>query len=337
MHHLSALEFHDADHIEGLAVIGHHEFGDPEITFAKHAPHREAFRVRLRGARRLNVVPAADALTRLRIVENCVITVDLVFCREVIGVGCRPVTPQRGLYIVVPHRRHSSPTTHVSPRKVRRMATGRRSCRSKITDRSATIGRMPRPANPEVRKNLLAAGLDLVHARGFAASGVKDITDAAGVPKGAVYAYFPSKEAFAAAILEHYWADIETRLLPILYADGSAQERITQFFHRLADDHEAGDFLLGCLVGNMSLELGGSSELVRAELVGILDRWDGALAACVRSGQQGSGDVRGDLDPGELAAQLIEAWEGAALRGKVTRSRIPYDRFEAVTVPALLH
>ena len=196
---------------------------------------------------------------------------------------------------------------------------------------------MPRPANPEVRKNLLAAGLDLVHARGFAASGVKDITDAAGVPKGSFYAYFPSKEAFAAGILEHYWADIETRLLPILYADGSAQERITQFFHRLADDHEAGDFLLGCLVGNMSLELGGSSELVRAELVGILDRWDGALAACVRSGQQGSGDVRGDLDPGELAAQLIEAWEGAALRGKVTRSRIPYDRFEAVTVPALLH
>ena len=75
---------------------------------------------------------------------------------------------------------------------------------------------MPRPPNPEVRRRLLAAGLDLVHAHGFAASGVKDITDAAGVPKGSFYAYFPSKEAFAAAILEHYWADIEARLLPIL-------------------------------------------------------------------------------------------------------------------------
>jgi TetR/AcrR family transcriptional repressor of nem operon len=37
-----------------------------------------------------------------------------------------------------------------------------------------------------------------------------------------------------------------------------------------------------------------------------------------------------------LASVLIEAWEGAALRGKVTRSRAPYDRFEAVTLPALL-
>jgi TetR/AcrR family transcriptional regulator, transcriptional repressor for nem operon len=195
---------------------------------------------------------------------------------------------------------------------------------------------MPRPSNPEVRHRLLAAGLDLVHAHGFAGSGVKDITDAAGVPKGSFYAYFPSKEALAAAILEHYWSDIETRLIPILGAGGLAQERITRFFHALADEHEAGDFLLGCLIGNLSLELGGSSEPVRAELVRILGGWNEALTACVRSGQGDTGNVRADLDAAELASLLVEAWEGAALRGKVTRSRLPYDRFEAVTVPALL-
>ena len=219
----------------------------------------------------------------------------------------------------------------------------------KISDRSANIDRMPRPPNPEVRRRLLEAGLDLVHARGFAASGVKDITDAAGVPKGSFYAYFPSKEALAEAILEHYWSDIETRLLPILDGDdgddgddsddrgGSAQQRITRFFHALADDHAAGDFLLGCLIGKMSLELGGSSERVRAELLSVLNRWDEAITACVRSGQRDSGGIRADLDAAELASLLIEAWEGAALRGKLTRSRTPYDRFEAITVPALLH
>jgi TetR/AcrR family transcriptional repressor of nem operon len=195
---------------------------------------------------------------------------------------------------------------------------------------------MPRPSNPEVRRRLLAAGLDLVHARGFAASGVKDITDAADVPKGSFYAYFPSKEAFAAAVLEHYWSDIEARLLPILESDGLAQDRIRRFFHALADEHEAGDFLLGCLVGNLSLELSGSSDPVRAELSRILDSWGAALTAAVRAGQGRSGDIRTDLDAAELASLLIESWEGAALRGKVTRSRSPYDRFEAVTVPALL-
>jgi TetR/AcrR family transcriptional repressor of nem operon len=56
----------------------------------------------------------------------------------------------------------------------------------------------------------------------------------------------------------------------------------------------------------------------------------------VRAGQGGAGGIRTDLDATELAALLIEAWEGAALRGKVTRSRAPYDRLEAVTIPALL-
>ncbi len=195
---------------------------------------------------------------------------------------------------------------------------------------------MPRPPNPEVRRRLLQAGLDLVHARGFAASGVKDITDAAGVPKGSFYAYFPSKEAFAAAILDHYWSDIEARILPILGTDGTVRQRITRFFHALADEHEASDFLLGCLVGNMSLELGGSSEPVRDELVRILGRWDDALASAVRSGQNDQEKIRTDLNADELAALLIEAWEGAALHGKVTRSRAPYDRFETVAVPALL-
>lgn len=205
-----------------------------------------------------------------------------------------------------------------------------------IVDRSANIARVPRPSNPEVRRRLLAAGLDLVHAHGFAASGVKEITDAAGVPKGSFYAYFPSKEGFAAAILEHYWSDIEARILPLLDGDGSAHERITRFFHALADEHESADFLLGCLIGNMSLELGGSSEPVRTELTRILERWDGALADCVRSGQGSSGEIATDIGASELASALIEAWEGAALRGKVTRSRAPYDRFEAVTLPALL-
>jgi TetR/AcrR family transcriptional repressor of nem operon len=194
---------------------------------------------------------------------------------------------------------------------------------------------VPRSPNPEVRRRLLSAGLDLVHSRGFAASGVKDITDSAGVPKGSFYAYFPSKESLAAAILEHYWSDIEMRLLPILDANGPAQARIKRFFHALADEHEAGDFLLGCLVGKLSLELGGSSEPVRDELLRIIGRWDDALTECVRSGQR-SGEIRVDLDAVELASLLLEAWEGAALRGKLTRSRVPYERFEAVTVPALL-
>src|ERR1700758_5228374 len=92
--HLHTLEFHDADHVKRLPVIRHDEFADPKIAAAKHASHGEMFRARLGDARRLNVGSTSDALARLRIVENCVSSVDLVLRRELVGVRGRPVALQ---------------------------------------------------------------------------------------------------------------------------------------------------------------------------------------------------------------------------------------------------
>src|SRR5258706_4143031 len=62
---------------------------------------------------------------------------------------------------------------------------------------------MPRPSNKE---KLLADGLRLVHERGFGASSVRDITQAAAVPQGSFTNHFASKEAFGLEILERYRA-----------------------------------------------------------------------------------------------------------------------------------
>jgi len=61
---------------------------------------------------------------------------------------------------------------------------------------------MPRPANPETRSRLLEKGGDLVSSRGFNATGVQEITAAAGVPKGSFYNYFDSKDAIVAAVVD---------------------------------------------------------------------------------------------------------------------------------------
>src|ERR1700757_4369211 len=99
--HLPALEFHDADRVERLPVIRQDEFADPKIAAAEHASHSEAFRVRLSGARCLNVGSTSDAFTRLRILEHCISSVDLVLRRKVVGVGGRPVAPQGNPHVVL--------------------------------------------------------------------------------------------------------------------------------------------------------------------------------------------------------------------------------------------
>ncbi|CAD6558421.1 TetR family transcriptional regulator C-terminal domain-containing protein [Paraburkholderia sabiae] len=195
---------------------------------------------------------------------------------------------------------------------------------------------MPRPPNPEVRARLLSIGRDVVLDKGFNGCGVQDITSAANVPKGSFYNYFETKEAFAAEIVEEYWQSIEDRHGPILYdARIKPLKRIVRFFRAISDDHGRENFKLGCLIGNLSLELSNTSEDTRAKLTDLLQRWEDGLAACLAEAQE-RGELDAGIKAGELAQIIIEAYEGALMRGKVEQSGDACARFERVVLPRLL-
>lgn len=195
---------------------------------------------------------------------------------------------------------------------------------------------MPRPPNPQVRQRLLDAGLEMIHTHGFNGSGVKDFTEAAGVPKGSFYSYFESKEVFAVSVVEYYWSTID-RDFGALLRDPAVHpvERIGRFFRAMADDNESRNFTMGCLIGNLTLEFADHSVHVRRQLADLMDRWEDQISGCIRAAQQ-QGDVAGGVDARDLSAMIIEAWEGAVLRGKIDQRRRPYDRFDTVVLPRLL-
>jgi TetR/AcrR family transcriptional repressor of nem operon len=195
---------------------------------------------------------------------------------------------------------------------------------------------MPRPPNIEVRSRLLSIGQQVVHANGFNGSGVQDITGAAGIPKGSFYNYFESKDAFAADVLERYWSELEESLGPILYdARVKPLARITAYFRDLCKYHAADDFKLGCLIGNLSLELAGGSAEIRAKLLDILFRWEAMLAACLQEAQERN-ELPADREPAEIAATLIEGWEGAVMRSKVEQNGNACERFVEKVLPKLI-
>jgi TetR/AcrR family transcriptional repressor of nem operon len=195
---------------------------------------------------------------------------------------------------------------------------------------------MPRPANPEVRTRLLNAGGQVVYETGFNASGVQDIVGAAGVPKGSFYSYFDSKEAFAAEVLEAYWESIEHRHGKVMYdARIKPLARIEKFFGLLAEDHKAKTFKLGCLIGNLSLELANNSSEVRGALKRILARWEGSIAACLEEAMT-RGELPVDRDSAQIAAIIVESWEGAILRCKVEHNGSACQRFLHLTLKRLL-
>jgi TetR/AcrR family transcriptional repressor of nem operon len=195
---------------------------------------------------------------------------------------------------------------------------------------------MPRPPNLEVRSRLLSVGRAVVHDRGFNGSGVQDITAAADVPKGSFYNYFDSKESFATEIIEDYWESIERRHGPILYdARLKPLVRIDRYFGALSQDHREHGFTLGCLIGNLLLELANGSEETRGKLIDVLDRWEKAVAACLREAQDRD-ELDSTMDPKQLAAIMIEAYEGAVMRAKVEQNGNAFKRFENMVLPRLI-
>jgi len=63
-------------------------------------------------------------------------------------------------------------------------------------------------ARPGKKAELVEAGLDLLHRRGFSATSVADIAEAAGVPKGSFYNHFKSKDDFGSAVLDLYFGEV---------------------------------------------------------------------------------------------------------------------------------
>jgi TetR/AcrR family transcriptional repressor of nem operon len=179
---------------------------------------------------------------------------------------------------------------------------------------------MPRTADPtDIPRRLTEAGYALFQQAGYNATGIAQITDRAGVPKGSFYNHFDSKETFAAAILRHYADRIETAWSEALAsAPGqppSPMGTVAHIFQTFAQ-HHARTQCQGCLVGNFSGEMVRASPLCAQVIDDILLTWRQRLAELIAQAQT-AGQARTDLDALTLSALFWDVWEGALLRAKI--------------------
>jgi TetR/AcrR family transcriptional regulator, transcriptional repressor for nem operon len=191
---------------------------------------------------------------------------------------------------------------------------------------------MPR-AN--LKERIVVAALEAMHQRGFNATSVQDITDAAKVPKGSFYNHFESKEDLALEALDRYWQ----RVLGSLKSLGDERipplARLRAYFSYLSRLASETGYSDGCFVGNMSAEMSGQSRIVRERLALLLAAWTRAIESCVREAQT-NGSVRKDIDAKIVAEYLLNSWEGAVVRSKVDKDAVALTAFEKVTFDMLL-
>ena len=173
------------------------------------------------------------------------------------------------------------------------------------------------------REALLDAGVRVVHARGLAATGVRDIAIAARVPRGSFTNHFRSKEAFGLLVLDRYAEKIDAIMRETLGGDTRAPaERLKAYFDRISKAAAEAEWRRGCMVPDLAGEIAFHDEAMRARLCAVLAQQSARFESVVRLLRPG--DEAGAAD---LAAFLLAAWHGTLLRMKVERNGTALDRF----------
>jgi TetR/AcrR family transcriptional regulator, transcriptional repressor for nem operon len=173
------------------------------------------------------------------------------------------------------------------------------------------------------REALLDAGVRVVHERGLAATGVRDIAIAARVPQGSFTNHFRSKEAFGLLVLDRYAERIDAIMRETL-GDGTRApaERLRAYFDRISKSAAEADWRRGCMVPDLAGEIAFHDDALRARLCTVLAQQSAQVEKVVRLLKPH--DEAGAAD---LAAFLLAAWHGTLLRMKVERNATALDRF----------
>ena len=191
-------------------------------------------------------------------------------------------------------------------------------------------------ANHGTREELIEVGLKQIHSAGYTATGINQILELADVPKGSFYHHFASKDAFAKEILEHYnfgeqkrWESFlgDTKVSPL--------KRLRRYFKEMIAIYGRRGRSAGCLLGNMTLEVAEHNPELRGVLRKSFDCWQNAIAKTIREAIE-KHELPKTANADELAAVLVNAWEGAQVRTKVEQSDKPLELFFDLTFNVLL-
>jgi TetR/AcrR family transcriptional repressor of nem operon len=192
-------------------------------------------------------------------------------------------------------------------------------------------------AKPSNRDKLLTEGLRVVHERGFAGAGVRDIVAAAGVPQGSFTNHFASKEAFGLEIINLYFSSSGPMLDSTLRNEAlTPLARVHAYVDANIDRLNETGMRNGCLFGNFIAEASEHSEAIRQRIVAILAEMERAIGVCLREAVAAR-ELPTDFGCDEIAAFIMSGLQGAILLAKAQRSPQPVQCFKHTLFTKILN
>lgn len=172
------------------------------------------------------------------------------------------------------------------------------------------------------KEKLLNAAQELMLERGFTATSVDDICEAAGVTKGGFFHYFANKEDLGKAVAEYYWRTMRAQWsgAPFhQYLD--PLRRVIGFIDFLIALSKDRTMEQRCLLGNFSQELSDTNPNIRNVCAESFTEWAGDLQDDLDAAKRMHLPAGKRLDTRGVAEYIVATMEGSLLLAKAHQNR----------------
>ncbi|SRR6266536_2513345 len=169
---------------------------------------------------------------------------------------------------------------------------------------------MGRPA--KARDRLLDAAQDLLLARGYAATPLDRVCEAAGVSKGAIFYHFETKEDLVEAAVERFFQRLVSDGQDAVEASGAATAtaRLFAYIDAVAALTRTSALARGCLLGMVTMECAETNPPLADAAARAFDEWERSLASLI---QEAASERGVEADATGLARAFLAAVEGGLL------------------------
>lgn len=182
--------------------------------------------------------------------------------------------------------------------------------------------------NSATRQKIVQTALELFWVKGYQSTSISDILSRSQVHSGSLYHFFPGKQDVLVAVLEWYRDGIEDNLFAHAWAGvDDPIERIFALLNGYRMHLVSSDFMYGCPIGSLALELHEPDPRVRDLLATNFANWIAGVEHClVEAGDR----LPAGTDRRALAEFILTIMEGAIMQARTSQDIALFDRNVAV-------
>ena len=176
----------------------------------------------------------------------------------------------------------------------------------------------------QTREKILVEARQVFKRKGFGATTINDLLDAAGITKGNLYFHFSDKEAVILEVLRREQKSFY-RFLDQVFAGQAPAAGLDNFFRKALEKQSQQGFVGGCLFGNTALETSDTVPIFAGLVQEVFTAWIGKLEQKIASAQVDE-QIRTDVSAGELAEMVVATIEGGIMQSRLQKSAAPLER-----------